>query len=136
MMILKIFKEYNRILLLPIILLCLSVIPVYAQSDLSIGVSPTSKVLKVEPGGTYSDEIVFWNLTNKSDTYYIYVRGFRQIENQPGTAIILTDEEEAQALYSASKWITIDKETISLEPNKNTKLRYTINVPLDITEGE
>ncbi len=135
-MILKILKEYNRIFLLPTILLCLSVIPTFAQSSLSIGVSPTSKVLKVQPGDTYTDEVVFWNLSQDADTYQIYVRGFRQIENQPGTAIILTDEEEAKSLYSASKWVTLEKDTLTLEPNKNTKLRYTINVPLDVTEGE
>lgn len=135
-MILKTLKEYNRIFLLPILILCLSVIPAFAQSDLSIGVSPTSKIIKVKPGDTYTDEIVFWNLTPKSDTYNIHIKGFRQIENQPGTAIILTDEEEEASLYSASKWITVDKDTITLESNKNTKLRYTINVPLDVTEGE
>lgn len=135
-MTLKLFKGYKRILLLPILLLCISTVPTFAQSDLSIGVSPTSKTLKVKPGDTYSDEIVFWNLTQKAHTYTIYVKGFRQIENQPGTAIILTDEEDSTAIYSASKWITVGSSTITLEPNKNTKLRYTINVPLDVTKGE
>lgn len=135
-MILKILKEYNIRYVLPIILLCLSVTPALAQSSLSIGVSPSSKILKAQPGETYSDEIVFWNLSEDTDTYKIYVRGFRQIENQPGTAIILTDEEESEALYSASKWITIDKESLELVPNKNTKLKYTVNVPLDVTNGE
>lgn len=135
-MILKTFKGYKRICLLLTLILCLSTLPVFAQGDLSIGVSPTSKILKVKPGDTYSDEIVFWNLTQKADTYNIHVKGFRQIENQPGTAVILTDEEDAASLYSASKWITVDRDTITLEPNKNTKLRYTINVPLDVTKGE
>jgi len=135
-MILKILKEYNRIFLLPIILLCLGVTPILAQSALSIGVSPTSKVIKVNPGETYSDELVFWNLSDVAATYYIHIRGFRQIENQPGTAIILTEEEEEHSLYSASKWITVDKDSMYLEPNKNTKLKYTINVPKDITNGE
>lgn len=135
-MILKLFKEYNRIFLLPIILLCLGATPLFAQSSLSIGVSPTFKVLKVQPGETYTDEIVFWNLSENTDTYDIYIRAFKQIENQPGTAVILTEEEEKDLLYSASKWITVDKEKLVLEPNKNTKLRYTINVPLDITNGE
>ena len=135
-MILKHLKEYNKILILPILLLCLGLTPTFAQSPLSIGVSPTYKVLKVKPGGTYSEELVFWNLSQSADTYNIYVRSFKQIENQPGTAVILTEEEDSKALYSASKWVTIDKESLFLEPNKNTKLKYTINVPLDITNGE
>ncbi|MFA5622912.1 MAG: hypothetical protein WC981_01640 [Candidatus Dojkabacteria bacterium] len=135
-MILKTLKEYNRILLLPVIILCLSVVPVFAQSSLSIGVSPTFKTLKMQPGETYSDEIVFWNLSGESDTYDVHIKGFRQIENQPGTAVILTDEQEAEALYSASKWITVEKDVLTLEPSKNTKLRYTINVPTNVTDGE
>ncbi len=135
-MTLKLLKEYNRIFLLPILILCIGTLPALAQNELSIGVSPTSKVITVQPGELVSDEIVFWNLTNKADTYNIHVRGFRQIENQPGTAIILTDEQEAQSLYSASKWVSIDKTSITLEPNKNTKLKYTIRVPLDVTNGE
>ena len=90
----------------------------------------------MEPGETYSDEIVFWNLSSETDTYDIYIKGFRQIENQPGTAIILTDEQEEESLYSASKWITVEKDTLTLEPNKNTKLKYTINVPTNVTDGE
>ena len=90
----------------------------------------------MQPGETYSDEIVFWNLSQEADTYDVYIRGFRQVENQPGTAIILTEEQEAEALYSASKWITVEKKTLTLEPSKNTKLKYTINVPTDVTEGE
>jgi hypothetical protein len=128
--------RYKGIFLLPIILLLLDVCPLFAQNELSIGVAPTSKTLKLKQSETYSDEIVFWNLSQSADTYKVFISGFRQIENQPGTAIVLTKEEDEQALYSASKWITVEKETLYLEPNKNTKLRYTINVPNNITEGE
>lgn len=130
------FKKYNGILLLPIIILLLSVYPICAQIALSIGVSPTSKVLKLNPGETYSDEIVYWNLSPEADTYRVFISGFQQIENQPGTAIILTEEEDAIANYSASKWVTVSKDILKLEPNKNVKLQYTIKVPTDATNGE
>lgn len=90
----------------------------------------------MQSGEVYSDEIVFWNLSQEGDTYRVYISGFQQIENQPGTAIILTPEDDAIAPYSASKWITVEKDTIYLEPNKNTKLKYTIEVPEDATKGE
>lgn len=114
----------------------MSVYPLFAQTSLSIGVAPTSRVLKLSPGETYSDEIVYWNLSQEADTYRVFISGFQQIENQPGTAIILTEEEDALALYSASKWVTVSKEVLELEPNKNIKLQYTINVPEDVTDGE
>jgi hypothetical protein len=134
-MILKRLSKYNAIILLPIILL-LSVSSIFAQSDLSIGVAPTAKTLKMQPGETYTDKLVFWNLSQEADTYKIYVSGFEQIENQPGTAIILTPEEDEIAPYSASKWFTTEKDTIYLEPNKNIELEYTITVPQDATKGE
>lgn len=129
-------KKYKGIIFLPILILLLSVCPSFAQTDLSIGVAPTSKVLKMSPGETYSDEIVFWNLSQTGDTYKVFISGFEQIENQPGTAVILTPEDNAKALYSASKWFTVEKELLLLEPNKNTKLKYSITVPKDATKGE
>ena len=129
-------EKYKGIIFLPILILLLSVCPSFAQNDLSIGVAPTSKVLKMSPGEVYSDEIVFWNLSQTGDTYKVFISGFEQIENQPGTAIILTPEDNAKALYSASEWFTVEKDTLLLEPNKNTKLKYTITVPKDATNGE
>lgn len=129
-------KKYKGIVFLPTIILFLSVLPSFAQSDLSIGVAPTSKILKMSPGETYTDEIVFWNLSQNGDTYKVFVSGFEQIENQPGTAIILTPEDDAIAPYSASKWVKVQKDTLVLEPNKNTKLGYSVTVPNDATNGE
>jgi len=129
-------EKYKGIVFLPILILLLSVSPSFAQTDLSIGVAPTSKILKMSPGEVYSDEIVFWNLSQTGDTYKVFISGFEQIENQPGTAIILTPEDDAKTLYSASKWFTTEKDTLYLEPNKNIKLKYSITVPQDATKGE
>ncbi len=129
-------RQYIGVVSFSILLSLICVSHSFAQSDLSIGVAPTSKILKMSPGETYTDEIVFWNLTQKADTYKVFISGFEQIENQPGTAIILTPEDDVLSTYSASKWVTVQKDTLVLEPNKNTKLGYTITVPDDATKGE
>lgn len=108
----------------------------FAQSSLTIGTSPSSEKLQLQPGETYEGEIVVWNLSDKTTTYQIYTRGFRQVENQPGTAVMLTEAEERKALYSAASWITVSKTEIELIPNKNEKIFYKITVPEDITKGE
>ncbi|KFN39384.1 hypothetical protein KN63_02450 [Smithella sp. F21] len=128
--------KFKVIVLSSILILFLSFSFSFAQTDLSIGVAPTSKTLKLSPGEVYSDEIVFWNLSQESDTYKVFISAFQQIENQPGTAVILTPEDDAKSPYSASKWVSVEKEIITLEPNKNTKLQYTITVPQDVTNGE
>ena len=135
-MINKLWK-YKGIIFLPIFILFLSVSLSLAQEmDLSIGVAPTSKTLKLSQGEVYTDELVFWNLSPTADTYKVFVSGFEQVENQPGTAIILTPEDDAKAPYSASSWVTVEKDSLLLESNKNIKLSYTINVPQDATNGE
>ncbi|NLZ24394.1 hypothetical protein GX888_01420 [Candidatus Dojkabacteria bacterium] len=128
--------KFRGFLILSLLILLSSTFQVHAQKDLAIGVAPTSKLIKLSPDEVYSDEVVFWNLTQSTDTYKVFIKGFRQIENHPGTAVILTEEEEANSLYSASKWVTAEKDTLSLEPHKNTKLKYTIKVPKDTTPGE
>jgi hypothetical protein len=128
------------ILLLPAVLTVLFfVFPkqnLLAQTSLTIGTAPASEKLTLQPGEKYEGEIVVWNLSETTTTYDIFVRGFRQIEDQPGTAIMFTEEEEQRALYSAASWVTISKQKVDLIPNRNEKIFYEINVPKDVTKGE
>lgn len=125
------------ILTLSILLTFVSFDQSFGQTtSLSVGVSPTSEKITLNPGDEYPGEIVFWNLSDKTTTYNVSISGFKQVENMPGTAIILTKDEDEKALYSASSWITLDTNEIELIPNKNIKVKYTIKVPDDVTEGE
>ncbi|HOV29483.1 MAG TPA: hypothetical protein PLD77_00120 [Candidatus Dojkabacteria bacterium] len=128
------------IVVLPLFLITffgiLSPLKVFAQEDVSIGMSPTYQNLKLQPGSKYTGELVTWNLSQESAKYKILVKGFKQIENTPGTAVLLSDEEEQKALYSAASWITVNRDTIELVPNKNEKILYEINVPQNATKGE
>ncbi len=108
---------------------------IYA-APLSIGTAPTSETLNLQPGDKYHGEIVIWNLSDTTTTYDVLVTGFRQIENQPGTAIFLSEAEEAKNLYSAASWVKVDRKVIELVPNRNEKIYYDIVVPKDATKGE
>jgi len=108
----------------------------FAQTTLNIGTAPASEKLQLEPGEKHEGEIVVWNLSEETALYNIYVRGFRQIENQPGTAIMLSEEEEQRALYSAAPWTTVSRDSITLIPNKNEKIFYEIDVPENANKGE
>ena len=131
--------SYKKTTLLTIFLIVFSFIPLSklsAQFPLTIGSSPSSEKLQLQPGEKYEGEIVVWNLSEETTNYQIFIRGFRQVENQPGTAIMLTETEEQKSLYSAASWISIDRSEILLVPNKNEKIFYEINVPTDVTKGE
>lgn len=129
-------KNIMSFSLIVLFLFVLSISKTSAQESLSIGMAPTSEILELKAGEKYTGEIVVWNLTEKTTNYDIVVRGFRQIENQAGTAIMLSEKEEKTNLYSASSWITVNKNSLELIPNKNEKIYYEINVPTDITDGE
>ena len=103
---------------------------------LSIGTAPTSEKLQLEQGEIYEGEFTLWNLEDTAATYFINVSSFRQIQNQPGSAIYLSEEDDALNPYSASDWITVEKESLELIPNRNVTVTYTITVPEDITMGE
>ncbi len=109
---------------------------VFAQQELSIGMAPNSLLLTLKPGEKYSGDITIWNLGQSNTQYTISIDGFRQIENKAGTAIRVSKEEEKNSPYSASSWITTNKQDITLIPNKNEKLLFEIKVPLDIAHGE
>lgn len=123
-------------LTLVLLLTTLGIKQVEAQQDLSIGMAPNNLLLNLKPGEKYAGDITLWNLAQKGIEYDISIDGFRQIENKAGTAIKLSKDDEKNYLYSASSWITTNKERITLIPNKNEKLLFEIKVPLDIANGE
>ena len=130
------YKRTTLIILLTVVFLLSFRVSIQAQFPLTLGKAPSSEKLQLEPGDTHEGEIVIWNLSERTTRYHVLVRGFRQVENQPGTAIMLTESEEERALYSASSWVTVSREEIDLVPNRNEKIFYTIDVPDDATKGE
>ncbi|KKR06340.1 MAG: hypothetical protein UT34_C0001G0380 [candidate division WS6 bacterium GW2011_GWF2_39_15] len=106
------------------------------EAGLSIGFAPTAVYLELEPGKTYKDKLTFWNLAPSTITYDVKIKGFKQIEDVPGTSRIQTDFEELNDPYSAAKWIKVDKESVQLHPNEYFILPYTIQVPEDVAAGE
>ena len=106
------------------------------EASLSLGFSPTALYLNLNPGESYKGEVTFWNLAQSTITFQVKVKGFKQIEDVPGTSRIHTDFEEANDPYTASKWVTVDTKTVELHPNEYFKLPYTITVPQDVAIGE
>jgi hypothetical protein len=107
----------------------------HAQS-LSIGTAPTHEKLQLEPGQIYHDNFTVWNLSTTTTTYFIEVSSFRQLENQPGSAIFLSEEEDAKNPYSAADWVEVEMDSIDLVPNRNFTIDYTITVPEELAPGD
>ncbi len=106
------------------------------EASLSLGFAPTAMYLTLEPGETYEDDITFWNLSPSTLKYRVQVKGFKQIEDVPGTSRIHTDFEESNDPYSASKWVEVEATDVELHPNEYFKLPFKITVPKDVAIGE
>jgi hypothetical protein len=128
-------KKLLYLLILPLSFLSFFITNIQAKA-LSIGLAPTYEKLQLEPGAEYEDNFTVWNLETSTTTYYIKVSSFRQIQNQPGSAIFLTEEEDAKNPYSASQWVSVEQEKVELIPNRNVTINYTINVPEELAPGE
>jgi hypothetical protein len=106
------------------------------SNALSLGYAPVSQELHLNQGDSYSDKVVIWNLTDNDIEYFIVVRGFKQIEDYPGTAILLTEEQDMKSLTSASSWVRFETESIIVPSQMNFELNYVIQVPEDAADGE
>ena len=121
---------------LPLLVLTIFFCTPINAKPLSIGTAPTNEKLQLEPKEVYEDNFTVWNLETSTTTYYIKVSSFRQVQNQPGSAIYLSEEEDAKNPYSASSWVEVEQTELELIPNRNVTIDYTITVPEDVTLGE
>ena len=108
------------------------------SDDLTLFSTPplNGEKLMLEPGEVYEDSFKVANLGISTLTYYIYVSGFDQIEDYPGTSTPLSLEDDALAPYSASEWVTLPFDVVTLEPQVNVTIPFTITVPNDVALGE
>jgi len=113
--------------------------PVNAQlnpNSISIGYAPTSIYLNLQPGEKYNGVITFWNLSPNETIFSVLVRGFKQVEDFPGTSRVHTLEEEERDPYSASKWFFAEEKEVKLTSNEYYDLEFSITVPKDAASGE
>ncbi len=89
----------------------------------------------LHPGETYKGKAAFWNNGDVSKDYLVIIRGIRNVNGQPGTAVPLTEVEDSTDPFSASSWITTDLKEFTLKPQAQIELNYTITVPTDVTSG-
>jgi hypothetical protein len=129
-------KKLTYLLSLSLLFLCLFFTNDIFAKPLSIGTAPTYEKLQLKAGEIYEDNFTVWNLETSTTNYYVKVSSFRQIQNQPGSAIFLTEEEDAKNPYSASSWVNVDQDILELIPNRNVTVNYTITVPSELAPGE
>lgn len=106
-----------------------------ASSDLTLGYAPHAFYPTLKPGQVFQDKIVFWNVGDITKDYDITISGIRNANNQAGTAVPLTEQEDRVEPFTASSWITVDKSSFTLAPQMQIEINFTIRVPNDALTG-
>lgn len=104
----------------------------FAQDSAGVSISPALIEENLDPGTVKQYSISIRNLTSVTETYYLFTRN---IEGMQTDGIpIFSDEGETNG-YALADWITLDTNQITLEPDQEGEVSFTMNVPDIATPG-
>jgi len=114
---------------------------VHAQNlqVLPLTVIPPKQEVLINPGEKLSTSVKFLNQGDSPITGSLTVLDF-VVEDDSGTPVFLDNPQvvgttQIPAKYSAAKWITIPKDTVTIVANGNVLVPITINVPTNAVPG-
>lgn len=106
---------------------------VAAQSQAGAGISPTLIERSADPGDLLQAEVVVSNLSDREQTYYLFVRNISGVRDN-GSPIYAPEDAETTG-YEMSEWAELGYEEITLAPGSDLSVPVTINVPADASPG-
>lgn len=113
--------------------------PVFAQQSSevanSVGIEVSSPIYEytIAPGKVLQDIVKIKNVGGETQSYYPQVLDFKS-DNKSGAPVFLEEGEE-NGTYSLTKWLSISKEKITIEPGNSEALNFNITVPADAEPG-
>lgn len=109
----------------------------YAQSSMSVSVTPPLMQLTIGPGESWSSSLKIINSNSYDVTYYATVVDFEATgEEGQGTLIPLSSDASSTAdSFSLGSWITLDRAPITIQAGKTGAVPFTVRVPLNAEPG-
>ncbi len=107
---------------------------VSAQSVLPFTISPARQQITINPGEQAQISIKFYNQSDVTVSGIVKVADFIVNDDQ-GTPQIVENSMQASPKYSASAWITLPFDRMSIGANDKTLVQATLKVPLDAKPG-
>lgn len=83
------------------------------------------------PGSTVEDAVVLSNVGNQTETVKLYATD--ATSNQAGSFTPKMSDDIQKGL---GLWTKLEKDSVTLGPNESTEVKFTINVPTDISPGQ
>ena len=96
-------------------------------SALSLTISPPTATYTMNPGETTQGVIKLINNTPSVISFQARLNDFI-VEDSKGTPIMLSPDTFSSR-FSASSWITLESETLTVDSRQTQEVFYTINVP-------
>ena len=115
-----------------LVLFALSFFVVSSSDAATIRINSPKIELTMEPGESYSGEIVVENPTEENLNLKIYLEDWAYL---PGGTGEKSFAPVASTQLSAGKWITFNPASDLLKPYGRATVRYTVNVPQGVSGG-
>ena len=107
---------------------------VSAQSTLPLTVAPARQQITVNPGETSSFAVKFYNQSDLSLNGVVKVADFI-VNSNDGSPRIVDTADQANPKFSASKWVTLSMDQITIGPQDRTIITASLAVPADARPG-
>lgn len=113
-------------------LLFLAPFATFAQSAQSIQLKPAVIEDKVNPGQTYRFSVTVTNRTDREQTFYLLAQDIERVDDD-GTPVFAP--EGVQTPFQLSAWISLDKESVTLQGGESETVPFAVHVPRDAAPG-
>ena len=107
---------------------------VSAQSTIPLTVAPARQQITVNPGETSSFAVKFYNQSDLSLNGVVKVADFI-VNSNDGSPRIVDTADQANPKFSASKWVTLSMDQITIGPQDRTIITASLAVPADARPG-
>lgn len=110
-----------------------SAAPLSAQTGEGIQIKPGVIEDKVNPGEVYNFTLTVKNVSGNERTFYVLARDIERIDEK-GTPIF-AEEGTVPTQLELSRWISLPHDTLTLAPQEEKTLPFTISIPVDAAPG-
>lgn len=107
---------------------------VKAQSAIPLTVGPARQQISLNPGEEAQIAVKFYNQSDIPLSGFVKINDF-VVEDDLGTPRIVEDTSQASPKYSASMWMTLPFDRMTIAANDRTVVQATIQVPQDARPG-
>ena len=126
--------KFITIIIFITVITIISTKSIYAQSVLPLTVGPARQQITVNPGELAAFSVKFYNDSPTPIFGIVKVADF-VVQDKEGSPRIIEDATQASPRFSASAWVTLPYDRMSIPANDKTLVQASLTVPKDARPG-